>query len=88
MQDVLGAVSKHGLSPSELTGVRELNGKVYDAIEQFYVDIEDALETVGANIKIIFGNIVDWVKFLGNEPFNSEYYIYFTIKVKYLAGKE
>jgi len=88
MQDVLVAVSKHGLSVEELTGIRELNGKVYDGIESFYVDIENALEAVGAAINIIFGNAEDWAKYLENKPHNNEAYIYFTIKVKYLAGKE
>nr|DAV86479.1 MAG TPA: hypothetical protein [Caudoviricetes sp.] len=88
MQEVLVAVSKHGLSVEELTGIRALNGKVYDCIEQFYEGIDEALSAPGATVKVIFGNATDWAKFLGNEPFNSEYYIYFTIKVKYLAGKE
>lgn len=82
MQDLLVAVSKRGLSPSELTGIRELNGKVYDGIESFYVDIENALEAVGAAINIIFGNAEDWAKYLENKPHNNEAYIYFTIKVK------
>lgn len=40
MQEVLVAVSKHGLSVEELTGIRALNGKVYDCIEQFYEGID------------------------------------------------
>lgn len=36
MQDVLVAVSKHGLSVAELTGLRELEGKEYDNSNQFF----------------------------------------------------
>lgn len=88
MQDVLVAVSKHGLSVEELTGIRELNGKVYDCIEQFYEGIDEALSAPGATVKVIFGNTTDWAKFLGNEPFDNGAYIYFTIKAESLRDEE
>lgn len=82
MQSVLVAVSKHGLSPVEILGSRELGGKVYDQLKQFYIDIDEVFGTPGENIKIIFGNAEDWAKFLENEPFDSSAYIYITIKVE------
>lgn len=82
MQSVLVAVSKHGLSPVEILGIRELDGKVYDQVKQFYADIDAVFSAPSANIKIIFGNTEDWAKFLENEPFDSSAYIYITIKVE------
>ena len=82
MQEVLVAVSKHGLSPAEILGIRELDSKVYDQIKQFYSDIDLVMRAPGANIKIIFGNAKDWAKFLENEPFDNIAFIYITIKVE------
>lgn len=84
MQDLLVAVSKHGLSEQELKGLRALNGKVYDCIEQFYEGIDEALKTPGANVKVIFGNATDWAEFLENEPFDSSAFIYISFKVESL----
>lgn len=84
MQDVLVAVSKHGLSVAELTGLRALNGKVYDCIEQFYEGIDEALSAPGATVKVIFGNATDWAEFLENEPFDSGAFIYISFKVESL----
>lgn len=84
MQDVLVAVSKHGLSVEELTGIRALNGKVYDCIEQFYEGVDEALKAPGANVKVIFGNATDWAEFLENEPFDSSAFIYISFKVESL----
>ena len=82
MQEVLVAVSKHGLSPTEILGIRELDGKDYDQIKQFYSDLDAVFGAPSANVKIIFGNAEDWAKFLENEPFDSSAYIYITIKVE------
>lgn len=82
MQSVLVAVSKHGLSPDELTGLRSLEGREYEQLKQFYVDLDGIFGAPGANVKIIFGNAEDWAKFLENEPFDSSAYIYITIKVE------
>lgn len=84
MQDVLVAVSKHGLSVEELTGIRALNGKVYDCISQFYEGIDEALKAPGTNVKVIFGNATDWAEFLENEPFDSSAFIYISFKVESL----
>lgn len=84
MQEVLVAVSKHGLSEEELKGLRALNGKVYDCIEQFYEGIDEALKAPGANVKVIFGNATDWAEFLENEPFDSSAFIYISFKVESL----
>ena len=84
MQDLLVAVSKHGLSEQEFKGLRALNGKVYDCIEQFYEGIDEALKAPGANVKVIFGNATDWAEFLENEPFDSSAFIYISFKVESL----
>ena len=82
MQSVLVAVSKHGLSPAEILGIRELDGKVYDQVKHFYADIEQVLSAPSANIKLIFGNAKDWAEYLENVPFDSSAFIYITIKVE------
>lgn len=85
MQDVLVAVSKHGLSEYKLKGLRALDGREYEHLKQFYADIDKVMRVPGANVKVIFGFASDWAKFLSNEPFNNGAYIYFTIKAESLA---
>lgn len=82
MHSVLVAVSKHGLSPVEILGIRELDGKVYDQVKHFYADIEQVLSAPSANVKLIFGNTKDWAEYLENVPFDSSAFIYITIKVE------
>lgn len=82
MQGILVAVRKHGLSPNELKGLRSLEGRVYEHVEQFYADIDDVVRAPSANVKIIFGNVKAWAEYLGNEPFNNSAYIYITIKIE------
>ena len=88
MQDVLVAVSKHGLSEQELKGLRELDGKEYEHLKQFYADLDLAMRAPSANIRVIFGFAADWAKFLSNEPFDNGAYIYFTIKAESLRNEE
>lgn len=88
MQEVLVAVSKHGLSEQELKGLRELEGKEYDQLKPFYEDVESVLHSPGANVDIIFGYAADWAKFLSDEPFDNGAYIYFTIKAESLRDEE
>lgn len=88
MKDVLVAVSKHGLSPSELTGLRELEGKEYDNRNQFFVDIDAVLCAPSVTVRIILGYADDWAKFLSDEPFDNGAYIYFTIKAESLRDEE
>lgn len=89
MQDVLVAVSKHGLSVAELTGLRELEGKEYDNRNQFFVDIDAVLCAPSVTVRIIFGYAADWAKFLSDEqPFDNGAYIYFTIKAESLRDEE
>lgn len=89
MQDVLVAVSKHGLSEQELKGLRELDGKEYKQLKPFYEDIESILRSTGANVRIVFGYAADWAKFLSDEqPFDNGAYIYFTIKAESLRDEE
>lgn len=85
MQEVLVAVSKHGLSEQELKGLRALDGKEYDNRRPFFVDINEVLCAPSANVKIIFGYAADWAKFLSNEPFDNGKYIYFTVKMERLT---
>ena len=85
MQEVLVAVSKHGLSEQELKGLRALEGKEYDQLKPFYEDVESILPSPGANVDIIFGYAADWAKFLSDEPFDNGAYIYFTIKAESLT---
>lgn len=88
MQDVLVAVSKHGLSVAELTGLRELEGKEYDNRNQFFVDIDAVLCAPSVTVRIILGYAADWAKFLSDEPFDNGAYIYFTIKAESLRDEE
>lgn len=88
MQDVLVAVSKHGLSVAELTGLRELEGKEYDNHNQFFVDIDAVLCAPSVTVRIILGYADDWAKFLSEEPFDNGAYIYFTIKAESLRDAE
>lgn len=88
MQDVLVAVSKHGLSVAELTGLRELEGKEYDNRNQFFDDIDAVLYAPSVTVRIILGYADDWAKFLSEEPFDNGAYIYFTIKAESLRDEE
>jgi hypothetical protein len=88
MQDVLVAVSKHGLSVAELTGLRELEGKEYDNRNQFFDDIDAVLCAPSVTVRIILGYADDWAKFLSEEPFDNGAYIYFTIKAESLRDEE
>lgn len=88
MQDVLVAVSKHGLSVAELTGLRELEGKEYDNRSQFFVDIAAVLCAPSVTVRIILGYADNWAKFLSEEPFDNGAYIYFTIKAESLRDEE
>ncbi len=88
MQDVLVAVSKHGLSVAELTGLRELEGKEYDNRNQFFDDIAAVLCAPSVTVRIILGYADDWAKFLSDEPFDNGAYIYFTIKAESLRDEE
>lgn len=88
MQDVLVAVSKHGLSVAELTGLRELEGKEYDNRNQFFADIDAVLCAPSVTVRIILGYAADWAKFLSDELFDNGAYIYFTIKAESLRDEE
>lgn len=88
MQDALVAVSKHGLSVAELTGLRELEGKEYDNRNQFFVDIDAVLCAPSVTVRIILGYAADWAESLSDEPFDNGAYIYFTIKAESLRDEE
>lgn len=71
-----------------MTGLRELEGKEYEHLKQFYADLDLAVRAPSAHIRVIFGYAADWAKFLSNEPFDNGAYIYFTIKAESLRDEE
>lgn len=80
MQDILVAVSKAGLSPAEVVGLRALKGREYEHIKQFYFDVDLVMRAPGANVNITFGNTEDWARFLESEAFDAGAHIYITVK--------
>lgn len=82
MQDILVAISKAGLSPAEVVGLRALKGREYEHIKQFYFDVDLVMRASWAKVYIYIGDVHDWVVFLGREPFDNKEFIYFAIKVR------